>query len=385
MRPEIKKYNEADIQRYIDQKMSPEEMYAFEKALAADPFLSDAVDGWMASNPSLQNKHLAELTKKIQPANNSENVTPVVPIATATPQSGATVHSIAWYRQGWLQAAAVFILLAGLAWFAYDKFYNKETSEIALEDKVAEEELAYSAPLEPAEEGAINIPLDGPVNVPLDTQTDVAVAEAPKEKPINIPAPTNIYNPPVVSQAPRKEPQYQTASAPPINKTRTTKTNPTEFNEEEVSVQNAAAIKQGNSILYTPSAGQPYKPVTNVRNNQQATQQPATVPQVNPQQVAPSPQPAPKYDYDSTYGPLTGWHAYITYLESETRKRQNLAQRGVVKLYFNIDNRGRPIDIDVTGDQSPELRQLALDILNNGAGWRRITEKGKMSLTVHFK
>lgn len=383
MRPEIKKYNEADIQRYIDQKMSPEEMYAFEKALAADPFLSDAVDGWMASNPSLQNKHLAELTKKIQPANTTENAAPVVPIAAAATQGGAAVHSIAWYRQGWLQAAAVMIIIAGLAWFAYDKFYNKGVSEIALEDKVAEEELAYSAPLEPVDEGAINIPLDSPVNVPIETQPEAAIIESPKEKVNTNPAPTNQYVPPVVTQAPRNSPQQQTVSSSPNSKTRTTKTNPTEFNDEEVSVQNASATKQGNSILYTPSTGQPNKSVAN--NNQQAAQQPATPPQTKVQQAPSNPQPAPKYNYDSTYGPLTGWHAYITYLESETRKRQNLAQRGVVKLYFNIDNRGRPIDIDVTGDQSPELRQLALDILNNGAGWRRITEQGKMSLTVHFK
>jgi hypothetical protein len=43
-----KTYTYADIKQYLDGNMSLDEMYAFEKAVMDDPFLADALDGFMA-------------------------------------------------------------------------------------------------------------------------------------------------------------------------------------------------------------------------------------------------------------------------------------------------------------------------------------------------
>src|SRR3954447_6288889 len=59
-------YGNGDIDRYLKQKMAPQEMHDFEKALMDDPFLADAVDGYIASDPALAQKHLSDIETELR-------------------------------------------------------------------------------------------------------------------------------------------------------------------------------------------------------------------------------------------------------------------------------------------------------------------------------
>jgi len=91
-------FNSDDIRRYLEGRMSPEEMHRMEKAALDDPFLADAIEGYQL-NPDVNiNSDLAELearlTEKTLPSEKS--------------------------NFGWWRIAAMFILVLGAsiaAWY----------------------------------------------------------------------------------------------------------------------------------------------------------------------------------------------------------------------------------------------------------------------------
>lgn len=94
-------YNHNDIQRYLQHKMSPQEMHAFEKALMSDPFLADALDGFLPADANLTEKHLAEIESSITGQKEKAKVVPM------------PLQKKAW----WKVAAIVFFIAAGGAFF----------------------------------------------------------------------------------------------------------------------------------------------------------------------------------------------------------------------------------------------------------------------------
>jgi hypothetical protein len=58
-------YSKADIENYLQGKMSYEEMHLLELAALQDPFLADAVEGYTIANNTLTAKHLTEIETEI--------------------------------------------------------------------------------------------------------------------------------------------------------------------------------------------------------------------------------------------------------------------------------------------------------------------------------
>jgi hypothetical protein len=58
-------YNGDDIRRYLEGKMSPEEMHRIEKAALDDPFLSDAMEGFQLSGTAAVKEDLDELRDRL--------------------------------------------------------------------------------------------------------------------------------------------------------------------------------------------------------------------------------------------------------------------------------------------------------------------------------
>ncbi|MDB5249293.1 MAG: hypothetical protein JWQ40_3687 [Segetibacter sp.] len=108
-------YSHHDIRRYLQQKMSAQEMHAFERALMDDPFLADAIEGYSASDEVLAEKHLAAIEREI--AGNKEKAK-VVPL----PSKKTT-----W----WKVAAVAFVIVTGGA-LSYSIFNesDKDTNDI---------------------------------------------------------------------------------------------------------------------------------------------------------------------------------------------------------------------------------------------------------------
>ena len=58
-------YNSDDIRRYLEGKMSSEEMHRIEKAALDDPFLADAMEGFQLSGSDTIKKDLDELSSRL--------------------------------------------------------------------------------------------------------------------------------------------------------------------------------------------------------------------------------------------------------------------------------------------------------------------------------
>ena len=94
---ETSTYTYIDIARYLQHKMSPQEMHAFEKALMNDPFLADAMEGFSASNAKLTDVHLTDIEQQVT---GQKERMKIVPLAAG--------------RTSWWKVAAIgLIVIAG--------------------------------------------------------------------------------------------------------------------------------------------------------------------------------------------------------------------------------------------------------------------------------
>src|SRR4028119_203424 len=62
---DMQTYGHRDIQRYLQHKMTQQEMHNFEKALMNDPFLADAFEGYSLSDAALAGKHLSDIESQL--------------------------------------------------------------------------------------------------------------------------------------------------------------------------------------------------------------------------------------------------------------------------------------------------------------------------------
>lgn len=103
-------YSHHDIARYLQRRMSPQEMHAFEKALMDDPFLADALEGFSTSEAGLAALHLSEIEQRIA---GKREQTKVVPLFQK--------------KSTWWKAAAVVLVVITGSILSYSLLQQKET------------------------------------------------------------------------------------------------------------------------------------------------------------------------------------------------------------------------------------------------------------------
>jgi len=121
MKENKKKYNTIDFARYHSGTMSPYEMHALEKAALDDPFLADALDGYIYSKD--HKKELDEIKMRLDEKRNQKKV-----FSISSLSSGA-----------WWKIAAMFILFAGAGYFFYATNSKKENS-LAVKKNISKNE-----------------------------------------------------------------------------------------------------------------------------------------------------------------------------------------------------------------------------------------------------
>ncbi len=110
MKENNKKYNAIDLARYHSGAMSPEEMHALEKAALEDPFLADALDGYVYSKDA--EAELKQIRIRLEEKRNQKKVFTISSLSSGT----------------WWKIAAMFILFAGVGYFFYATNSKKGTS-----------------------------------------------------------------------------------------------------------------------------------------------------------------------------------------------------------------------------------------------------------------
>lgn len=109
----IRTYSAIDIEKYHNGQLSAREMHAMEKAALDDPFLADALEGYMVPGVNAT-ADIAELKKRLEERTSRNKVIPIVPVNKSS--------------FPWLRAAAMFVLVAGAAFLVY-KFGFNSTDE----------------------------------------------------------------------------------------------------------------------------------------------------------------------------------------------------------------------------------------------------------------
>jgi len=104
-------YTYSDIKHYIDGKMSLDEMYAFEKAIMDDPFLAEALEGYMALKQRGEKETVREDLKDLGDRINKK--------------SAASARGFVYPL--WLKSVAAIALLVFLGYLA-DQFILKKTT-----------------------------------------------------------------------------------------------------------------------------------------------------------------------------------------------------------------------------------------------------------------
>jgi TonB-dependent SusC/RagA subfamily outer membrane receptor len=124
----IPSYNFTHISSYVNGTMSREDMYAFEKAMHADPFLEDAVEGYRTANISKAETDLAAIKAALLP---EKETAKIIPFYTA-------------YKT-WFSAAAAIIVIStiGAVTFAILKPSNNN-QQVAIVTPTIEKSKAFA-------------------------------------------------------------------------------------------------------------------------------------------------------------------------------------------------------------------------------------------------
>ncbi|MBI2731042.1 MAG: carboxypeptidase-like regulatory domain-containing protein [Sphingobacteriales bacterium] len=108
-------YSVEDIQRYLNGKMTPQEMHALEKASLDDEFLADAIEGYSLFPDENHQKALALLKEEI---------------ATKTITGAKVVDMKSGWRQ-WYRIAAVLFIMLGSAAIIYKYVFTNNAASPA--------------------------------------------------------------------------------------------------------------------------------------------------------------------------------------------------------------------------------------------------------------
>ncbi|MGE5106343.1 MAG: carboxypeptidase-like regulatory domain-containing protein, partial [Sphingobacteriales bacterium] len=125
-------YTAEDIQRYLQGKMTPQEMHALEKASLDDEFLADAIEGYSLLTDENHSKVISALKEEI-----TEKVT-----------GGSKVIELKGGWKQWYRIAAVLFIMLGSAVIIYKYMFSEKlegTQDIAREKVKTIQEPSASA------------------------------------------------------------------------------------------------------------------------------------------------------------------------------------------------------------------------------------------------
>ena len=426
-------YDYTSIGDYLQGKMSPAEMHAFEKAMLDDPFLADALEGFRDADSVLAKKHLAEIERKI---NGEKQEAIVVPMATK--------------GMNWLRVAAIVLILVTGSIFSY-QFFQKDigtgneqqlanenpSTQEAIKDSIvnfgtepstttenASPSIAMNKPKSPSTPRGTMGSVDNGKATQMDVadelpdmamkeekkemqsaQVEIAKAKSMADKKVavddtyanrgasitNIPALNNREIRGNVSNSDGDPLAY--AEIKPTNNTNsnagTVADNQGNFSliatdtVVDVSVKiigyesKNAKISSNNAsnkiVLREESQSLSEVVVTGMakRNKAQSTKDVIS-------SIANS----------KTAEPIGGWKKFENYLSTNTKNLKEsfpTITKENLLMEFEIDNKGKPFDIKMVEPRQQQYESAISQLLINGPRWRKIKNNDKVKLELRLK
>ena len=368
----IKPYTAEDIQRYLNRQMTMPERHALEKAALEDPFLAEAIEGYMQHNAPALSSDIENLRKRLQ----KKNDTKVIPLRKR--------------KIWWSAAAAILIILGtGISWYWLAPTENNIAQQKQKEQKIA-----------PVKETQATTKLRAPATDSLDIATEesktseknILPATAPEKKaPIPLPSTSQKTKQPPAPQAAIKKEIPENASQQEITDNNN---NPLPF--VNIRIGNTASgtysdargyfkLISGDTLLtvHLKSAG--FEPRQVVLHAGAPSTNIVLQPEKNAlAEVVVSGYGAAKkkaVTADENAGtapaspvaePADGWGNYDIYLVNNTRLPGTVpnADRGFVDLSFTVDKYGLLSNFKIIHSTCPQCNKEAIRVVKEGPLWK---------------
>ncbi|MFT3946427.1 MAG: carboxypeptidase-like regulatory domain-containing protein [Agriterribacter sp.] len=155
----IDHYTAEDIQRYLHRQMTPAEMHAFEKASLEDPFLAEALEGYIETPVASVPADINALKERLEGKNKPARVIPL------------------YRKAGWTAAAAILIIFGAAATWLWMK---PATEKIIAQKKETKQQTVEQEEQSPAAVPAIQ---DSAPAISVSPEADISqppITEKPK-------------------------------------------------------------------------------------------------------------------------------------------------------------------------------------------------------------
>jgi hypothetical protein len=408
--PEIPTYSYTEIQRYLQQKMSPQEMHEFEKALINDPFLADAMEGFSATDTARAQQHLMEIV-----------------LALAGNQQQAKVVPLPAKTTAWWKVAAIILVIICCGAITYSVVNNSNASKdkhqvaasasstitskkdslrsagqsLTTIDPLREKKFLATKKKSPQiiQTGADKFThreMEVTINAGKAGKTNAAIASLTPASATAHPA--NAATEMMTLQ--RASPQNQFKGTV-VDKFR----EPLPFAALKSNTSNAATVADSNgnfnlkasdSVVDVTVVSPGYPPkVAKLSSNKSDNkislgEDELTLSEmVVTDQLKKKNKVAPvQFDTSVAAEPAGGWNNFKQYLirQIDSLKTTELFE-GVTKsiiLEFSIDKNGQPVNIKTSPEINRAIAEKAAQILTNGPRWNNKTKEEKVKVIISF-
>ena len=383
-------YTAADIIRYHSGKMPEAEMHALEKAALEDPFLADALEGYV--NTATPNEDLSQIRERL-----SEKGGKIIPIKRS---------------YTWIRIAALVVVILGIGYMSYYFNSPKQNVIVAKNDTSRVEKKMDEAKANTEQETVVNKP---PITADREEYKTTRSLNKHKEKSINQPnryftqadSVSTIGN--TDKSAEVKEDQNEVTSAPSQKQN---VLNGKVVDTKGKPVPNASITDNNNIVTRTDNSGQfnfkandstaqlniaatGYETKNTKLNNGQTVILEPKGKQLNEVVVTAlgirrekkslgysttKTQPTA----DSVSEPLIGWQKFNKYITDNINvPAKEKEEKGEVILSFETNKKGSPVKINVEKSLNTDSDKKAIKLLRDGPKWKYVKEK-RCKVSVQF-
>jgi len=338
-------YNAQDIFRYYSGKMSSDEQHALEKAALDDPFLFDAMEGF-GSNTDAET-YIPELNKRLLQRIHKDQRNPLF-IRFRTPLS--------------IAASLIFILFAGYFFLQPDDNGSPENNTLADNKPIQQESVSTDS------ETVSNTDPQLPKKIvtepnPVKIKTVTADEAASITSPANGQNESVAYTPPVINEdikpieAPQPKTEEHETNADNVKDNQSQSFVASELSSDAMIAKNDVEIVAVTSVT-AKKAKALRKETASVTEKKAAT---------------------------FAVQPNQDEAAFDSYLKTQNNRScvgtNGQPQHGEVILTFDVNRKGRPINIEIDSKLSQDCIDKSKEILKNGPNWDN-QKKGKRKVTI---
>jgi hypothetical protein len=412
-------YSKADIDNYIQGKMSKEAMHSIERAALQDPFLADAIEGFALVDTAIASKDLSDIETMI--------------LAGKQP---AKVVEITKKKNEWLKIAVVVLLFAGAGWIGVLLMNNSNQKSIVKNEKVNTTEdknikigfdsVASKGTIANVEQKSTSqqfksLDVNRNASDTARSSSDIIVgtnssalyaAVEPSKNNVPIGATSNwssngnatfsnqsaatnkAAGPSLNNNAPNYTLSNSNATASVTKEAEVSAIDDKSFAFYEKAKDKNAIVKLGDKM--NTSAAVITLPTIRIKRDSSIESIPVTG-YFSKKEIA-KPISFKLSKEDSLTVPINGWPAYNEYLRqnnayttivydtaySPVTITNNRTGEEIVGLEFDIDKDGRPSKIKVTQSVDELTDAKAIELLKNGPKWQAASKKSKGKVAIKF-